>query len=80
MDRERKKIVEVCDFDDMGLCYQLLRGIYLFGYEKPSLIQQDNMPIVLTGIFVCFLSFLSFSVFLIMNKVLFIIFLNKLIN
>lgn len=42
----RKKIAEdeeaqVCaTFDDMGLREGLLRGIYAFGYEKPSAIQQ----------------------------------------
>lgn len=32
---------EVCDnFDDMNLREELLRGIYGYGFEKPSAIQQ----------------------------------------
>merc|ERR1712226_1217654 len=32
---------EVCDnFDDMNLREELLRGIYAYGFEKPSAIQQ----------------------------------------
>ncbi|XP_022286750.2 uncharacterized protein LOC111099666 [Crassostrea virginica] len=39
----------VDDFDDMGLCDELLRGIYGFGFEKPSMIQQKAIPLILTG-------------------------------
>ena len=28
------------DFDNMGLSDELLRGIYAFGFEKPSVVQQ----------------------------------------
>ena len=28
------------NFDDMNLCEDLLRGIYAYGFEKPSAIQQ----------------------------------------
>jgi translation initiation factor 4A len=39
------KVVE--SFDDMGLKDELLRGIYAYGFEKPSAIQQRAiMPIV----------------------------------
>jgi len=32
---------EICDnFDNMGLKEDLLRGIYAYGFEKPSAIQQ----------------------------------------
>ena len=32
---------EVCEnFDDMNLREELLRGIYAYGFEKPSAIQQ----------------------------------------
>lgn len=30
----------VTSFDDMGLKEDLLRGIYAYGFEKPSAIQQ----------------------------------------
>ena len=33
--------VQVCEnFDDMDLKEELLRGIYAYGFEKPSAIQQ----------------------------------------
>ena len=32
--------VEISSFDDLGLKDNLLRGIYSYGYEKPSVIQQ----------------------------------------
>ena len=40
---------EVCEsFDDMGLHENLLRGIYAYGFEKPSAIQQRGIrPILL---------------------------------
>jgi translation initiation factor 4A len=40
----------VCDsFDDMGLVDELLRGIYSYGYERPSAIQQRAIMPVLEG-------------------------------
>jgi translation initiation factor 4A len=37
----------VTSFDDMKLCDDLLRGIYAYGFEKPSAIQQRGiMPIL----------------------------------
>jgi translation initiation factor 4A len=41
---------EVCDsFDDMNLCENLLRGIYAYGFEKPSAIQQRAIMPCVTG-------------------------------
>lgn len=42
------KIIQVVDnFDDMQLKPELLRGIYAYGFEKPSAIQQRAiMPVV----------------------------------
>lgn len=42
MNEKKKKYDdrEVKDFDDMGLKDELLRGIYAYGFEKPSKIQQ----------------------------------------
>eukprot|EP00759_Apiculatamorpha_spiralis_P058396 PhF_6_TR9195/c1_g1_i9/m.14377 len=34
---------EVLSFDDMGLSDNLLRGIYTYGFEKPSVIQQRTI-------------------------------------
>lgn len=36
-------------FDDMGLKEALLRGVYAYGYEKPSAIQQRAIPACLKG-------------------------------
>ncbi len=33
-------IQSFCSFDDMSLSEKLLRGIYAYGFEKPSIIQQ----------------------------------------
>lgn len=34
-------------FEDMGLKDELLRGIYGYGWEKPSHIQQEGIPLIL---------------------------------
>jgi len=39
----------VSTFDDMGLKDELLRGIYAYGFEKPSAIQQRGIMPVLAG-------------------------------
>ncbi len=36
-------------FDDMGLPEELLRGIYAYGFEKPSAIQQRAIKPVMLG-------------------------------
>lgn len=36
-------------FDDMGLCETLLRGIFAYGFEKPSAIQQQAIVPMITG-------------------------------
>ena len=41
---------EVCEsFDDMGLHENLLRGIYAYGFEKPSAIQQRAVKPIVEG-------------------------------
>jgi ATP-dependent RNA helicase len=35
-----KEVKVINSFDDMGLREELLRGVYAFGFEKPSAIQQ----------------------------------------
>ncbi|GFH53360.1 hypothetical protein CTEN210_09836 [Chaetoceros tenuissimus] len=37
------------DFDDMGLSDELLRGIYAYGYERPSAIQQRAIRPTILG-------------------------------
>ncbi|XP_062576578.1 uncharacterized protein LOC134238464 [Saccostrea cucullata] len=50
VEQEDDDVADVADeFDDMGLSDQLLRGIYGYGFEKPSMIQQKAIPIALTG-------------------------------
>jgi translation initiation factor 4A len=39
----------VTSFDDMGLKDDLLRGIYAYGFEKPSAIQQRGIMPILSG-------------------------------
>jgi len=39
----------VTSFDDMGLKDDLLRGIYAYGFEKPSAIQQRGIMPILAG-------------------------------
>lgn len=39
----------VSTFDDMDLKEDLLRGIYAYGFEKPSAIQQRAVKPTLTG-------------------------------
>lgn len=47
---ESSKDVEVIQsFDAMGLKDELLRGIYAFGFEKPSAIQQRAIVPILKG-------------------------------
>ena len=36
-------------FDDMGLKDQLLRGIYSYGFERPSVIQQKGIKPIILG-------------------------------
>lgn len=44
---EKYEIKEYFDFEDMGLKENLLRGIYAYGFEKPSPIQTKGiMPII----------------------------------
>jgi hypothetical protein len=39
----------VASFDDMNLKDDLLRGIYAYGFEKPSAIQQRGIMPILAG-------------------------------
>ncbi len=45
-EKEDREIISYDSFDDMGLKMKLLRGIYAYGFEKPSKIQKIGiMPI-----------------------------------
>ncbi|KAG8729737.1 translation initiation factor eIF4A [Ceratobasidium sp. 423] len=39
----------VDNFDNMGLCDELLRGVYAYGFERPSAIQQRAIVPVISG-------------------------------
>jgi len=45
----QKNITKCEDFDDMKLEYSVLRGIYGYGFEKPSLIQQKAILPMVSG-------------------------------
>ena len=38
----------ITDFEHFGLKYELLRGIYAYGYEKPASIQIQGVPAIMT--------------------------------
>jgi len=44
-----KDVAVVTTFDQMGLSDELLRGIYAYGFEKPSAIQQRAIKPILQG-------------------------------
>jgi ATP-dependent RNA helicase len=44
-----KGVKAIKSFDDMGLKDDLLRGIYQYGYEKPSAIQQRALLPIIQG-------------------------------
>jgi translation initiation factor 4A len=51
-DSKMTEPTEVCSyeaFDDMGLPENLLRGIYSYGFERPSAIQQKGIKPIATG-------------------------------
>ena len=43
-----EEVVDVTSFDELGLKDKLLRGLYGYGFEKPSKIQCRAVPMVLT--------------------------------
>jgi translation initiation factor 4A len=42
-------VEEVKSFDDMDLPMDILRGIYSFGFENPSLVQQQAIVPMIEG-------------------------------
>jgi len=44
-----KGVRAIKNFDDMGLREDLLRGIYAYGFEKPSAIQQRAIIPIISG-------------------------------
>lgn len=47
---EEQEITEYLTFDDMGLPMDLLRGIYAYGFEKPSEIQRKGIVPIAKGL------------------------------
>ena len=50
-EKEEKKLVprRIDNFEDMNMKENLLRGIYGYGFEKPSKIQQLTIPVIFDG-------------------------------
>ena len=46
---EKNETSEKIKFDDMGLKENVLRGIYSYGFEHPSLIQSKAIPLIMEG-------------------------------
>ena len=42
-------VVPILSFEDMGIKEDLLRGIYAYGFEKPSAIQQRAVRPIIEG-------------------------------
>jgi len=51
MEKEEEIIIqkEVQTWDEMGLDPNILRGIYAYGFEKPSDIQKKSIPMIVSG-------------------------------
>ena len=47
--KSTEKVESIESFDDMGLKETILRGIYTYGFEKPSSIQQRAIKPIITG-------------------------------
>ena len=37
-------------FDQLGIKDNLLRGVYAYGFEKPSIIQHKAIPVLIKGV------------------------------
>lgn len=44
---EEKEITSINNWDDLKISSDLLRGIYAYGFEKPSEIQKKSIPVIL---------------------------------
>ena len=49
MAEENHNIKEIQNWDDMDIKHDLLRGIYSYGFEKPSEIQKKAIPVIISG-------------------------------
>ena len=38
------------NFDDLGISENILRGVYSYGFEKPSTIQKQSIPEIIKGV------------------------------
>jgi len=47
---ESKLELSELSFDQLGIKEGLLRGIYAYGFEKPSLIQHKSIPVLMKGV------------------------------
>lgn len=49
LEHKEDQLEIINNFDDMNLKENLLRGIYSYGFEKPSLIQSKSIPLIMKG-------------------------------
>merc|ERR1711871_1833374 len=46
---DKNDLEEIKSFEELNLNENLLKGIYSYGFEKPSIIQQKGIQAILTG-------------------------------
>ena len=46
---QKYKVIDIDNFDNLDLKEDLLRGIYAYGYEKPSAIQRKGIHPIING-------------------------------
>jgi len=48
---KEESVLELSDlsFDQLGIKDNLLRGVYAYGFEKPSVIQHKSIPVIMSG-------------------------------
>ena len=46
---ESKLELSDLSFDQLGIKDNLLRGVYAYGFEKPSVIQHKSIPVIMSG-------------------------------
>ena len=49
MAEENELELSELSFDELNINENLLRGIYAYGFEKPSIIQHKSIPVLSSG-------------------------------
>ena len=50
MSEESKLELSELSFDELNIKENLLRGVYSYGFEKPSIIQHKAVPVLMKGL------------------------------